>query len=425
MRNEIGQKIAAMDAIIAQCEARFGRRVPLLDHPILGPLNAAQWRKLHVVHGRHHLREILRLRSQAKTAVEQGGEKQVPHRAFGPIRNDKVFVGANDSALIGWNDGRWARSCATAGALVWAGMAVLARLGIARIGAIELLFLFAPLVIVPLGMELGRFLGGDGWMGACARRIQPVGAALAVVAMWLPPGRTAGWAAAGWMVVCLVMAVGGVLRLGRAIFHNRTGEAPVATWSVPTSTPAILIAIAGMDLAVGGAWLVASRLGMRPMGIQEPIGLLTAVHFHYAGFATATIAAATLRFAERRGERRWLRRLVLLVAGLPYVVAAGFVISPALKMGAAILFSASVAVLAIFVRQCGMQVEDRTARVLLQAAAGAVFVGMLFSSAYAVADFAGSDVLTIPQMARVHGLLNAMGFCLLGLLGWVVEWDHK
>jgi hypothetical protein len=62
VRNEIGAKIVAMDAIIGQCEARFGRRVPLLDHPILGPLNATQWRKLHVVHGQHHLKQLLRLR---------------------------------------------------------------------------------------------------------------------------------------------------------------------------------------------------------------------------------------------------------------------------------------------------------------------------------------------------------------------------
>ena len=38
--------------------------------------------------------------------------------------------------------GTWARMCATIGAAVWAGVAVLARLGIARIGAIELMFLF-------------------------------------------------------------------------------------------------------------------------------------------------------------------------------------------------------------------------------------------------------------------------------------------
>ena len=65
VRNEIGEKMAAMDAIIALCEARFGRRIGLLDHPILGPLNATQWRKLHLVHGRHHLKQILRLRESA------------------------------------------------------------------------------------------------------------------------------------------------------------------------------------------------------------------------------------------------------------------------------------------------------------------------------------------------------------------------
>ena len=62
VRNEMGETIALMDAIIAQCEARFGRRVRVLDHPILGPLTTKQWRKLHLVHGRHHLKQILRLR---------------------------------------------------------------------------------------------------------------------------------------------------------------------------------------------------------------------------------------------------------------------------------------------------------------------------------------------------------------------------
>ena len=63
--NEIGAKLVAMDAIIAQCEARFGRQVKLLDHPILGPLTATQWRKLHLVHGRHHQKHLLQLRDSA------------------------------------------------------------------------------------------------------------------------------------------------------------------------------------------------------------------------------------------------------------------------------------------------------------------------------------------------------------------------
>lgn len=66
VRNEIGKKIVALDEIIAQCEARFGRRVRLLDHPILGPFTALQWRKFHLLHGLHHIRQILRLREDMK-----------------------------------------------------------------------------------------------------------------------------------------------------------------------------------------------------------------------------------------------------------------------------------------------------------------------------------------------------------------------
>jgi YndJ-like protein len=312
---------------------------------------------------------------------------------------------------------KWAALCATGGAAVWAGMAVLARMGIARIGAIELLFLFAPLVIVPLGIELGRVIGGDGWALEVARRLQPLGAALAIVATCLPPGRRAGTFALGWLVVCLLMAGSGLAGLARAPWTDAGGGARVTC----SRTAWIVTCIARMDLAVGGSWLVASRLGMRPMGIQEPVGLLTAVHFHFAGFATAMIGAATLRFAERHGEHEWLRRMVLVMAILPVVVAMGFVVSPALKMGAAVLFSASVAALAIVLRTQGRKAQNPTARVFLQVAAAAIFAGMLLSGAYEVADYMGSDALTIPEMARTHGILNAVGFCLAGLLGWLVE----
>jgi hypothetical protein len=64
VRDEIGMKIVAMDEIISECEARFGRNVTLLDHPILGPLTGAQWRKFHLVHGRHHVKQILQLRAR-------------------------------------------------------------------------------------------------------------------------------------------------------------------------------------------------------------------------------------------------------------------------------------------------------------------------------------------------------------------------
>jgi hypothetical protein len=63
VRSEIAEKIVAMDAAIAQCEERWGRGVMLLDHPVLGPLTGAQWRKFHLVHGLHHQKQLLRLRA--------------------------------------------------------------------------------------------------------------------------------------------------------------------------------------------------------------------------------------------------------------------------------------------------------------------------------------------------------------------------
>jgi hypothetical protein len=55
---QIGPKIIAMDEAISRCESRYGRRTLVLTHPILGPLTARQWRKLHWLHGRHHLKQI-------------------------------------------------------------------------------------------------------------------------------------------------------------------------------------------------------------------------------------------------------------------------------------------------------------------------------------------------------------------------------
>jgi len=61
---EIVPKILEMDQVIRQCEQKVGPGTRL-DHPILGPLSLRQWRKFHLVHGRHHAKQIHRLRSEA------------------------------------------------------------------------------------------------------------------------------------------------------------------------------------------------------------------------------------------------------------------------------------------------------------------------------------------------------------------------
>ena len=120
-----------------------------------------------------------------------------------------------------------------------------------------------------------------------------------------------------------------------------------------------------------------------------------------------------------------MRWLVVYVVGMPFVVAAGFVISPEMRMIAALGFSAGVAALAVAVRSGARFARHSTARVFLHVGAVSVFAGMVLAAVYAVAVLRGSDVLPIPQMARTHGVLNAVGFCMCGLLGSLIEVDSR
>ena len=61
---EISSKIAEMDETIARCQQKFGSRAKVLDHPFLGPFTTSQWRKFHLVHGLHHVKQIRVLRTQ-------------------------------------------------------------------------------------------------------------------------------------------------------------------------------------------------------------------------------------------------------------------------------------------------------------------------------------------------------------------------
>ncbi len=49
--------LPAMDAVMTECEARFGRG-KIADHPLFGPLSLRQWRRFHYIHTLHHLKQI-------------------------------------------------------------------------------------------------------------------------------------------------------------------------------------------------------------------------------------------------------------------------------------------------------------------------------------------------------------------------------
>jgi hypothetical protein len=62
--SDIMGNLSHMDEVISECESHFPSRGPIANHPILGPLTATEWRGFHITHGKHHARQIVRLRGK-------------------------------------------------------------------------------------------------------------------------------------------------------------------------------------------------------------------------------------------------------------------------------------------------------------------------------------------------------------------------
>ena len=56
------QDLETMELLIEKCRAQFGER-RVATHIILGPLTAEQWIQFHGVHGRHHGKQLRRIRA--------------------------------------------------------------------------------------------------------------------------------------------------------------------------------------------------------------------------------------------------------------------------------------------------------------------------------------------------------------------------
>lgn len=60
-----------MDRALAECEQKFGRSLKVADHPVLGAFTVDEWRKFHLIHSRHHMKQVARLRKMAAAASVQ------------------------------------------------------------------------------------------------------------------------------------------------------------------------------------------------------------------------------------------------------------------------------------------------------------------------------------------------------------------
>ena len=303
---------------------------------------------------------------------------------------------------------RFAVRSALVGAVLWSVLGVSFFLDVAQMELIPVLFLLGPLVAAPLGLGLlCRDPESNQLLGRLDRftlRIQLVAAVVAALSFFFPAGPEAGLLAGAWLPICALVAVPAVSKLARR--------------RVPSTAEACFL-LARLYLLVGGVWLVLSRLGVEALGFAEPVVILTAVHFHFAGFATALIAGATARaLSAADGHASPELRIVSWVVILgPAFLALGFLVSLAARAVLAMFFAAGLLAFSASV-QTRMGRLPAAVRPLLSVSNAALTFGMILAVIYAFGEYTGRDRLIIPQMARWHGVANGLGFTLCGLLAW-------
>ena len=291
------------------------------------------------------------------------------------------------------------------------------------LGLIELLLLFGPLVAVPGGLAMvadGQALRGKSLVSSLA-----LPAAICAIAgrcfapgLDAPPDASLHYLSAGlclpWLLVTGLVALLGLQRL------LKRGLAPIEELAIDAGL---------LYLPVGGGWLVLSSAGIAPMDFSPEIVLLTAVHFHFAGFSAAVIAGMAGRaLKEGAAASESMQPFTLtayrfaaaVVIMGPPLVAVGIMASPIVEVISGVALSLGMLTLAFVLVLIALPGQELLPKLLLCAAALSLTATMALSTTYALGEYLypGEDKL-IPNhlMAATHGVVNVLGFTLCGGLG--------
>ena len=258
---------------------------------------------------------------------------------------------------------------------------------------------FAILICVPLAL---RAVGPGGSLGRLLIVAYPPAALAAIVAILVPQGLLAAAVALVWLAYTGLAALHGASRALSA-----AGRTP----------PERCIAAGFAYLAVGGAWFVLWRSGVEVAGFGEHVPLLTAIHFHFAGFASSLLAGLAGRRLHGGPARLFSVAAFFVVLG-PAFVALGIAGVSVIEAPAAVAFAAgtaSVALLALIQVAPGL---GGAARPLLIISSLAALFAMALAITYAGGNGIGRPALSVEDMARWHGWTNALGYVFGGLLAW-------
>lgn len=260
---------------------------------------------------------------------------------------------------------------------------------------VKALFLLSPLMLMPL------------WYGMTGlqHKLEYAGAVAMAGSFHVAPGSEAALLALPWLVARLFVV------MDVAMECRRMGLPSAATACVHA---------AAVFPAIGAAWLVAHRANWAPWGFDPLIVLLTAAHFHHAGFTLPLMAGLN----AKANPGCWTRfPCVAILLGVP-LVAVGItgthfgVLKYVEAFGVAVLV---LGALGVAVSQVWRGLERQRSvltRIGFLISGASLFTAMVLALGFGLRYVIPNFALTMPQMWAIHGTLNAFGFGLCGILAW-------
>ena len=305
-------------------------------------------------------------------------------------------------------------AAATFGAVVWLASVAAAWAGYLDLDVVDHYVGLAALVFVPLGLGLAatsRRSGGTSLPYRVAVAGQFPATALVLGALVSPVGSLpAVLLVLPWLAVAAAIGAFGLWRLrSRGLRPLPELSIDAATLYLPVGAVALLLHAAGVGL------------GFEPIIVQ-----LTAVHYHYAGFVLPLVAGLAGRaVADEDGRfRDDVRGLIGATTTLVIVVnlaliAVGITFSPLVEVVAVAFFTVAVAAFAVVVILPVSRTLPTVPGGLLLLAALAIVGTMALALAYGYSAFPLTGrLITIGEMVRWHGSVNAFGFALPALLAF-------
>lgn len=254
------------------------------------------------------------------------------------------------------------------------------------------------LVVVPLGLRLV-----DGPEAAAVRRLWWFGAVPGVLALWLPRGLPSALLATAYALLATGAGIAALVRLTRrpwtpanVAVATALGSLPIAAWS-----------------------LVAERAGYDLLGFDAVTLTLTVAHFHFAGFAAALIAGLLATYPSRRScsYGPLASAAALSVPAGTGLVFLGYFTGDEMELAGAVVLTAGMWLVGWLTwTELRPTAPDRLTRALFAVSAVVLVITMLLALSWAVGEVFDTPHLSLGWMAATHGVANALGFALCGVL---------